>query len=208
MKKLLLSLALLSSVLVSAQNDQEEKYNDISFSTSAGVGLNFGISWERSTTLFNGKEEKNEDNKAPFKTSNIISLSSSQGTLSSSSFLMSDVDGSGYNFSTKSRTYFNRKAHKGFYMAGGMMFGRLVFDQENIYDTSVLGGDGKFYGKYRYLSLFNPEVGVKFEIAKTVSVDLNLGTAWLIEIEGEGDVDNHMFDNWATTGGLSIGYVF
>ena len=142
------------------------------------------------------------------KQSQVFKVFYSTGTLESSSIWIKDVKGKGWGAEIGSKTYFNKNAFKGFYMANYITGGTIEFDKENIYDTSIFGGDGKFYGTYRYLSIFSPEIGYKFLIANTVAVNLHIGTSWLIEFKGKGDVDNKSFDNWVPRAWIAIGYNF
>ncbi len=103
---------------------------------------------------------------------------------------------------------FNKNAHKGFYGASYITYGKIEFDEKNILENPISGENTEFYGTYRYFSLFTPEVGYKVLIAKKIAVNLHVGTSWLIELKGKGDVDNKSFDNWVLNAGLAIGYNF
>lgn len=205
MKKILLSICLLLSLIANAQNQSTDskKKNVISLELSSNVGGNFGLAFEIM---------KNEDDafklSETLHESRIYKLMYSAGTLGSNSIYVNDIVGTGYSAEFGERIYFNKSDIKGFFFSNYFLFGNLEFDEDNAYNTDVITGDGNFYGKYKYLSLFAPEVGFKFLIAKTIAINLHVGTSWIIEIKGKGDIDNHMFDNWVTRAGLSIGYSF
>lgn len=204
MKKItLLAAVLFAGLFANAQEEENQRINVLSLELSGSVGGNIGLTYEY-TMKDGGKGLLFPE----MKKSSIVKAYYSATTLESNNIYIKDVDGTGFGFELGSRTYFNKNAHKGFYYANYLVFGNYEFDEENIYDTSEFGGDGKFYGKYRYFSFFNPEVGFKFLIANTIAIDLHIGAAWLIELKGKGDVDNKNFDNWVPRAGLAVGYSF
>ncbi len=208
MKKTLFLIVLFVGSYFNA-NAQEQKKDSVSTTKkihtiyiegSAAVGTNLGLTYEYSSG--------NSIIFRKLKTTGVLKLYYMQGTLTSSSSYIKDIDGNGWGVEIGGKTFFNKHHYRGFYFANYLLFGSIEFDAENVYDTSIFGGDGKFYGKYKYFSFFSPEVGFKFLIAKTIAVNLHVGTAWLIEFKGKGDVDNKAFDNWVPRLGLSIGYQF
>lgn len=203
MKKITLLAMILFASFANAQEEENQKIDVLYLELSGSVGGNIGLTYE-----YTKKDGGNSVLFPSLKESLIIKAFYSVTTLESNNINVKDVDGTGFGFELGSRTYFNKNSHKGFYYGNYLIFGNYEFDENNIYDTSVIGGDGKFYGTYRYFSFFSPEVGFKFLIANTIAVDLHLGTAWLIELKGKGDVDNKSFDNWVPRAGIAIGYSF
>lgn len=205
MKKNLFLIFLLVGTYVNAQEQKKDStnVNVLSAEIAGAVGDNIGLTFE-----YGLSDKQKILSSSKLKSSVIIKFYHTTATLESNNPEFSDVDGNGWGAELGSRTYFRKTNHRGFYYSNYLMSGKLKFESNNFYDTSEYGGDGKFYGEYQYLSFFSPELGFKFLISKRVAIDFHIGTAWLIEIKGKGDVDNRAFDNWIFKGGLSIGYNF
>ncbi len=200
-----IALLLTTLFAVSFANAQEEnKEMDVLYAELSGsVGGNIGLTYE-----YTKKDGGSSILFPKLKESLVFKAHYSVTTLENSNPFIKDVDGKGWGVEIGSRTYFNKNDYKGFYFGNYITGGTIEFDEQNIYDTAVFGGDGKFYGTYRYLSFFSPEIGFKFLIANTVAINLHVGTSWLIELKGKGDVDNKSFDNWVPRAGIAIGYNF
>lgn len=198
---LLLGLLISTTVCFGQENDKESKKNDldaISLEFSAGVGFNVGVVHESS-------KDDDDDNDIKNETS-ILKVYSSGVTLSSSKNAVQDVDGIGYGIEVGSRFYLGKKEYQGLHLTTYIIYGRYSFEESNI--SNVAGVTIPFKGKYEYLSFFSPEVGYKFLLGEHFAINLHAGTAWLIEINSRGDVDNHAFDNWVGRFGLAVGYRF
>lgn len=203
MKRITLLLSTLFAVCFANAQEENPKIDALYLELSGSVGGNIGLTYE-----YTKKDGGNSALFPSLKESLIIKAHYSVSTLESNNIYVKDVDGKGWGAEIGSRMYFNKNDYKGFYFGNYITGGTIEFDENNIYDTSVFGGDGKFYGTYRYISLFSPEIGFKFLIANTVAINLHVGTSWLIEFKGKGDVDNKSFDNWVPRAGIAIGYNF
>ncbi|TYC18085.1 hypothetical protein ES677_01525 [Bizionia gelidisalsuginis] len=202
MKKILLSIFVLSATFASAQNNQTNNAKDlnvVSLEISGDVGNNIGIAIEHA---------KAQENNDQYKISTVIRAYYVSTKLESDNQSVKDVNGSGIGLEIGFRTYFNKEAYKGFYAGSNFTTGTIKFEEDNVYKENIFGVQDNFSGKYKYLSFFAPEIGYKFLIAKSVAVNLHVGTSWIIERKGEGDIDNQMFDNWVARAGLSVGYTF
>jgi hypothetical protein len=206
MKKLLFASFLLTLCYFNsyAQNkdsinvNKNEKNITLSAEGSAYVGNSYGITFE-------SVQKKNK--YLPKTTqSSVIKVYYITSTLESDNPFLRNIDGNGFGLEFGSRTYLNEKTNKGIFIGGHIGSGSITYENND----AVLGSSEpvKFDGTYRYLTFFAPEVGYKFLIAQKVAVSLHVGTAWLIEVKGKGDVDNKNFDNWVGRAGLSIGYKF
>ena len=164
---------------------------------SLSTGANIGLSVEKIT----------EDKIGDYKLSEIFKVQYSSGTLTNSNANFRDIDGKGYVLEIGARMYFNKKAHKGFFAGLGFGGGVLDFENNNYYNTSIYGGDGKFAGEYRYLYI-PLEIGVKFVIAKTVAINIFGGTNINMELSAKGDVSNSSFDNIVPRLGIAAGYTW
>ncbi|WMI70066.1 hypothetical protein [Mangrovimonas sp. YM274] len=133
----------------------------------------------------------NEDSDKPIKTATAF-LGYSMMDYSTP---VGSATGNGYTFWLGSKTYFNKENAKGFYIGNNFNFGAVWFDENGV--------DGRF----SYLSLFSPELGYKFKFGNLI-VEPIIGTAWNIEIKGQGFIDNKYVDNWQHRGALRIGYSF
>ena len=191
MKKIFLILVFVGGFI----NAQNVIYVDGTLSTGAQIGIN----WENSV--------KEPLYLKKIKHSGYIKLLYGQGTLSTNNPAFKDIDGSGFIFETGKRIYFNKEEIKGFYTGFGFGIGSLEFEQNNFYDTSVFGGDGKFYGEYRYFYI-PIELGYKFLIAQKIAFNIYAGTNFNIERSPKGDVSNSSFDNIVPRLGLAVGYSF
>lgn len=200
MKRILLSLLVASGLFATAQETaQKQDFEIISVEVGTSVGKQIGIVWEFESWL-----HKKESDYKKFKSSQVVKLFYTADVLKSTNAMVKDVDGKGFAIELGSRTYYNKEGYKGFYSGNYLMGGSMQFENSN-YATV---GDAKFSGTYTYFSFFSPEVGFKFNLSKKLVLDLHLGTAWLIEIKGKGDVDNRHFDNWLFRTGLALGYSF
>jgi hypothetical protein len=201
MKKILCPLLLLIATISFSQEKDDKKseneLNVLSLEFSAGVGLNVGFVHE-------SKDDDDDDDKK--NKSNILKVYSSGVRLSSSDSAVQDVDGMGYGIEIGSRYYLGKKEYQGLHLSSYLIYGRYSFEESNI--SNVADFTIPFDGKYEYLSFFSPEIGYKFLIGEHFAVNLHAGTAWLIEINSRGDVDNHAFDNWVGRFGLALGYNF
>lgn len=196
MKKVILILVF---ALYSKNTFSQNNFNIISLEASSGVIDAFGLTWEENFI-------KNKEGK--FLKTQEFKLRYGGNTLIFDNPGIANIPGKGFEGELGQRIYFNKNDYKGFYLYSSLLFGNIKYDENNIYDTSIYGGDGKFFGRYRYFSFFTPELGFKFLIAEKIAISLSLGTAWLIEYKGDGDIDNKWFDNWVVKGGLRIGYKF
>ncbi|MGM0636564.1 MAG: hypothetical protein ACQESK_10905 [Bacteroidota bacterium] len=211
MKKLVLSLSLifLTTPFLNAQENStatktETQQKVIGLELASNVGGNFGAFFE-----IEKAKKKDEWLFPKFRKSAIIKLSYNSATIETVNALVAtnDITGSGWSAELGSRLYFNQKDIKGFYLGNSILGGSIEFDEDNFLADSE-AGEESFYGKYRYLSFFAPEIGFKFLIANTVAVNFHVGTTWLIEFKSKGDVSNSMFDNWQVRAGVAIGYNF
>jgi hypothetical protein len=197
---LLLGLLISTTICFAQENKNESKKKDlnvISLEFSAGVGLNAGFVHESSDD--DDDDDKNNE-------TSILKVYSSGVRLSSSNSDVKDVDGIGYGIELGSRFYLGKKEYQGLHITTSLIYGRYNFKESNI--SNVAGVSIPFEGKYEYLSFFSPEVGYKFLLGEHFAINLHAGTAWLIEINSRGDVDNHAFDNWVGRFGLALGYSF
>lgn len=193
MKKVVLFLGLLLGLTLQAQEETNQKKNLLSVELGANVGGNLGITYERESDLTT-KLFRRES-----KFSNVAKIYMITHDLSYGS---ESISGTGFGVEWGRKRFFNKQETKGFYFGSRIMAGSIYFDG---YISSL----SKFFeGRYSYLSFLAPDLGYKLLIAEKISVDLHLGTAWLIEIKGKGDVDNKDFNNWVFRGGLLVGYRF
>jgi hypothetical protein len=107
-----------------------------------------------------------------------------------------EITGGGFVFRSSTRYFLKKESWKGFYLQSGFEGGTIKFSNVN------------YSGSYKYLSLFNPDLGFKWQVSKRFSIDPAIGFMWKIEIKGSGDVDNTSFDNVVPKIGLKIGYSF
>jgi hypothetical protein len=196
MKKIILSICLLSGILSLAQNEEPKEVNVLYADFSFSVGGNTGLTYEYS---------KNNDQEPKLKKSSIFKVHYISSTLDLNN---KDIDGNGIGAEIGTKTYYNKNEHKGFYGASYITAGSIKFDEKNIFPNAATGASTDFDGTYTYLSLFSPELGYKLLIGNKVAINLHMGTSWLIEFKGKGDVDNKSFDNWVLNGGFAIGYNF
>ncbi|MDO4727696.1 MAG: hypothetical protein Q4B43_01695 [Bacteroidota bacterium] len=191
MKKVALFLGLLLGLSLQAQDEPKVKKHSFSAELGANVGGNLGITYER-----RGENIDSEGFFLPDRTQSLIVklyFMSDSRTFSTTHAI---ENGKGYGFEYGTKIFFNKTDTKGFYFTSSYTVGSIEYEKNNQ------------YGRYTYFSFFTPDVGYKLVIAKTVSVDLHVGTSWLIEVRGRGIVDNKDFDNWVPRLGLSVGYRF
>ena len=189
MKKLSIITALLFSTFFYGQEGEKPRTKTLSVELAASLGGNIGLSYEDSP-----KQNKYFKGLTTTKVARIYYIGDN---LESDSAFIDDIPGNGIGISLGQRNYFNETA-KGFYFGGN-------FGTESIkYKESKYN----FEGTYTYITLFSPEIGYKFLIAKKIAVNFHAGTSWLIEYKGKGDIDNKDFDNWIFRAGLSVGYAF
>jgi len=142
------------------------------------------------------------------KTSDVLKIFLSGTPLDSSDWI-DDITGGGVVIEWGGKTYFNNKQeYKGFYYANYVSYGNFKFD-DTVYYIDQSKGNRRFVGRYRYLSLFAPEIGYKLLLFdNNLELNLHLGVAWLIEFKGKDDVDNKSFNNWVPRLGVNLGYRF
>ncbi|SFN61133.1 hypothetical protein SAMN04487989_1027 [Bizionia echini] len=202
MRKIILSIPLLFGFFAVAQSQDSERSNTLYIEASTSAASNIGLTYEMVHT--NKSQKKFYANS---KGSIIYRIHYMGSTLESSNSWIKDVDGSGFGAEIGSRTYFNKKAaSKGFFLGSNLTYGKLDFDKKDI--SRVPGSNLDFEGTYTYFSFFSPEVGYKILIVDKIAINLHVGTSWLIEVKGKGDIDNKAFDNWVLRAGLAIGYSF
>ncbi|HUH51142.1 MAG TPA: hypothetical protein VLZ11_03500 [Flavobacterium sp.] len=200
MKRILLSLLMLSGVCASAQETaQKQDFDIIYVEAGTSAGKQIGVVWEFESWL-----HKKSSDYDKHKRSQVVKLFYSADVLKSTNQFVNDVDGKGFAIELGSRSYFNKEGYKGLYYGNYLMGGSMQFENSNYATT----GDAKFSGTYTYFSFFSPEVGFKFNLSKKLVLDLHIGTAWLIEFKGKGDLDNRYFDNWLFRTGVALGYNF
>jgi len=201
MKKIILSLSVLLSVFYAKAQDevqekQQEKTEVISLEFDLSVGVQIGLTFEepiKSRWLPN------------LKSHGVLKILYSENSLESSAWV-NDIKGTGFQGEFGTKTYLSTQDYKGFYYANYLLFGNLEFDDTARY---FFGENRRFAGKYRYFSLFSPEIGWKFLLFnQNIALDLHAGVSWLIEFKGKGDVDNKSFDNWVPKLGIALGYRF
>jgi len=182
------------------QQLEENVVKILSIEARADVGLQIGIVLET-------PKKKRPTVSDYFKTDSVLKFFYSEGYLESSSWI-NDITGKGFASEFGNKTYFNKHEYKGFYSAGYILGGNLEFDGTVRYvDKSK--DNRRFVGRYRYFSLFAPEIGYKLLLFdNNLDLDFHLGVAWMIEIKGKGDVDNKSFDNWVPRLGVALGYRF
>lgn len=185
MKKILL-VCLAVPAMMFAQEEESQSQRTISIHGAADFVGKVGLSYEVSTK-----------SKADFKKS--IYADFSYGATSIDFVGIPSIDGNGFVFGIGTRVYWNKEDYKGFYTHSGIESGDIKFDQY----TPI----GRFEGKYRYISFFNPSIGYKAKLGK-FSIDPSIGFQWNIEIKGKGDFDNKFVDNTSLKLGLKVGYSF
>lgn len=192
MKKIILSICLLSGIFASAQNEDSKKNTTLYLDASVSVGTNIGLTYEY-------PKEADSKESYVFKVHYIASKLDGAYT---------DIDGNGFGLEIGTKKFFSKEAYKGFYGASYATYGNIKFKEENLITNPISGSTEEFEGKYRYFSFFSPEIGYKFLITEKIAINLHVGTSWLIEVKGKGDIDNKAFDNWVLRSGIAIGYNF
>lgn len=183
MKKFILLLAAVTTISsIYAQDKQESKKfkNNLSASVLISDPSGFGINYE-----YGFKNEKDK------YTSYLFSLSSSTSTLT---LFNKEITGSGFIIATGNRNYFKE-------------FSKWYVDNQLIHSQTNFIENG-FKGKYTYWSLFNPEIGYKFIIAKSFTIEAGAGFIWKWEVNTKTDLDNKDFDNLVAKVTLKAGYRF
>ncbi len=180
--KFTLVLAFLLSFGISAQN------NSLSLEFSNLVGTNYGV------TL--GYQSDKEDAKK--NETGILKVYYINDVLESSTLLASSINGNGFGFEIGERTFFKKDGKNGFYGGSSILYGNINFTDDAT----------NFDGKYEYLSIFSPEFGYQLDMGSNLSLNLHVGTSWLIEIKSRGDIDNRDFENWVLRAGVGLGYRF
>jgi len=207
MKTIILFLSLLLSILYTKGQEINTTFNPkspvvLAVETGTNVDVQFGLTLEFENPLFKFLDDPNVVTN---KQHSVFKLFLEGATLTNGT---NDIDGFGWSIQYGSKSYFNKEEYKGFYYANYLNYGRIEFD-ETIHLSGFLGGTTNFKGAYSYFSLFSPEIGYKFLLLDNrFTFDLHVGTAWMLEIKGKGDVDNRSFDNWVFKVGIALGYRF
>jgi len=201
MNKIILSLSVVFSMFfANAQEINIMKPKSpvvLAVEFGSNVGAQFGLTLEFESPFFKSLRDANVVKN---KEHSVLKLFIEGATLTNGS---SDIDGNGWSIQYGSKSYFNNNEYKGFYFANYLNYGRIEFDK-TIY---LIGSSFGYRGTYSYLSFFSPEIGWKFLLLDDrLTFDLHLGTAWMIEFKGKGDIDNRSFDNWVIRAGLALGY--
>lgn len=187
MKKILLLALLVPAIGFSQESEEIKTERTISVHGAADFVGKVGISYEAAVN------SRGNSNKRSFY------IDASFGATSIDFVGIPSIDGNGIVVGIGYRTYWNKEQYKGFYGQGGIESGDIKFDE----NTPI----GKFEGKYRYISFFNPSIGYKAKLGN-FSIDPSIGFQWNIEVKGKGDFDNRYIDNTSLKLGLKIGYTF
>jgi len=204
MKNIILSLSLLLSIFYTKGQETNTTFRPkspvvLAVEVGTNVDVQFGLTLEFENPLFKFLDDPNVVTN---KQHSVFKLFLEGATLTDGT---NDIDGFGWSIQYGSKSYFSKEEYKGFYYANYLGYGRIEFD-ETIY---LIGGTANFKGTYSYFSLFSPEIGWKFLLLDDrFTFDLHVGTAWMIEIKGKGDLDNRSFDNWVFKVGIALGYRF
>jgi len=207
MKNIILSLGFLLSIFYTKGQETNTTFkpkSPVVLAVEAGtnVDVQFGLTLEFENPLFKFLDDPNVVTN---KQHSVLKLFVEGATLTSGS---NDIDGFGWSIQYGSKSYFSKEEYKGFYYAGYLNYGRIEFD-ETIHLIGLLGGTTNFKGTYSYFSFFSPEVGYKFLLLDNrFTFDLHVGTAWMIEFKGKGDIDNKWFDTSVFRAGIALGYRF
>jgi len=189
MKKILVvAVAMIFATSFSQEKEVEKEFKK----RSAGLELtgsripSFGVFYERFWKI--GKNYTSQ-------TYELSSVSANkQGTFN-------EFTGSGFQISSGTKLYSSDKGgHKGLFYKNSLVYGNIKFDEKGFLEN--------YKGTYSYFSIFNPEIGYDFMIAKTLRTSFTAGTQWQIEVKGKENVDNRDFDNWIFNFGVKLSYDF
>lgn len=184
MKKIIFMAILLPTMLFAQEKPSDslrvKKYT-ISGNLNVSEPGTFGFSFE------NNSDEKNQ--------SYILNLSAAVLTVD---FGGKDVTGTGFAIESGLRKYFD-DGYGGFYGENFISYGSVKFSESFI-------GVGSFEGKYSYFSLFNTNVGYKWNLGN-FSIDPSIGYIWKWEIKNDG-FENRDVDNLSLRWGIKAGYRF
>lgn len=185
MKKIVtLLVAMIFSIGFSQETEKEKPTYSVGLQLTASPLSSFGVFFE------DYKKDKNG-----YYSSRSLELNSVATTLEGGDL---EFTGSGFEFAFGNKAYFDKEVKNGFFGKSSLVYGNIKFDE--------LDGLYTYKGTYSYFSLFAPEVGYDFMIAKTIRTSISAGTQWQIEVKGKDDVDNRSFDNWVFNFGVRLSY--
>ena len=189
MRRIILLLAVVISSQLSAQEKAAEPARVLEDKFTVSLGLRAS-----EPSLFAITLEK----KQPLKTlgyNTSVVIVAALGTISVSN-VFETYDGSGLIVEYGEKIFLKKESWSGWYTQSGIEGGTIKFSDSN------------YSGTYKYFSIFNPDLGFKWQVSKGFSIDPSIGCMWKIEFKGTGDVDNKIFDTFVPKFGLKIGYSF
>jgi hypothetical protein len=193
MRRIILLLAVVITSQLSAQEKAVEPAKEPArvledkFTVSLGLRSSDPASFGVSIEIKNQKKIFGYNNSAIYE----IGLAATYLTLGNS-----DITGSGFIIFSGTKNFLKKESWKGFYIQNGAEFCSIKFS------------DAFYSGTYKYISIFNPDLGFKWQVSKEFSVDPSIGCLWKIEFKGTGDVDNNIYSSFVPKVGLRIGYSF
>ena len=191
MKKILLLALMITSLNYAQDKAVEPAKRVLEHKNTISVGL---IAAEPFTINLTYERKKN-DQSLFFNTNQSRIISIGNGGLSVTNGFKT-VDGYGLVVSLGTRTYYKKESWSGFYSDSKTEYGSIKFS------------DVDYSGTYSYLSIINLDFGYKWQVSKGFSIDPAIGLLWKLEINGTGNVDNKLFDNFVQKFGLKMGYSF
>jgi hypothetical protein len=192
MKKVLLLALLITSLSYAQEKAVEPAKRVLEDKNTISIGLIFS---EPNSLVLN-YERKKSDVSYFFKLNNSDIFSLGSGGIVVNFSNGKSGTGTGLIFGFGSKYYLKKEKWSGLYYQSLSEYGSIKFS------------DANYTGTYSYLSLFNGDIGYKWQVSKGFSIDPAIGLLWKLEFKGTGDVDNNIYTNFVPKIGLKMGYSF